>query len=367
MRQSEDKFRYYFEHSTVGNSLTLPTGEVDVNQAFCEMLGYNLQEFKNKKWQEITHPEDIDLTQREVDQLLSGKRNSTRFVKRFIHKDGSVVFVDLNSSIRRDTNGKPLYLMTSVVDITEHKKAEIALIESERKLYQLNIDKDRFISILGHDLKNPFSNILGFSEVLIEDIRELRKDEIEDIAKNIHKSAQIINKLLDGILMWAIMQQGKISFEPQNLNFTDICRDALEIMNQAAKAKNISVNCLAADRLSVFADNEMINTVLRNLVSNAIKFTANGGAININAIKSSENVTISISDNGVGIPPENLSKLFNISQVLTTKGTAEESGTGLGLLLCKEFVERHGGKIWVESEAGKGSDFMFTLPLPEDG
>jgi two-component system sensor histidine kinase/response regulator len=362
LRLSEDKFKYFFDYSTVGQSLTLPTGEINVNQAFCGMLGYNHAELKNKKWQEITHPEDIELTQREVDQVLSGRLDSTRFIKRFIHKDGSVVWGDLSSSIRRDPDGRPLYLMSSVIDITERKQAEVALRKSRAKLLQSNLDKDRFISILGHDLKNPFNNILGFSEILTEDIRKLNIDEIEDIAKNITKSARSTNKLLDDILMWAKMQQGKIPFELQNLSFTDICRDTLEILNHAADAKNISINCLSADQLNVFADNEMLKTVLRNLVSNAIKFTHNGGAINVYAKQNNENVTISVSDNGVGIPQENLLKLFDISQVLTTKGTAEETGTGLGLLLCKEFVERHGGKIWVESEAGKGSDFIFTLP-----
>jgi PAS domain S-box-containing protein len=133
LRESEDKFKYLFEHSTVGKSFTLRTGEVDVNQALCDMLGYTLPEFKNKKWQEITHPDDIELTQREIDQLLSGKRDSARFIKRFIHKDGSVVWVDLSSSIRRDANGNPLYLMSSVIDITQRKQAEDALRESEDK------------------------------------------------------------------------------------------------------------------------------------------------------------------------------------------------------------------------------------------
>ena len=252
------------------------------------------------------------------------------------------------------------YIIANAFEELQIQKDELQILANEMK--RLNADKDRFISILGHDLKNPFNIILGFSEVLTEDIRKLNVDEIEDIAKTINNSARITNKLLEDILVWAKMQQGKIPFDPQNLSFTDICRDSLEILNQASIAKNISINCLAADQQNVFADNEMLKTILRNLISNAIKFTNNSGVININAIQNSENVTISVSDNGVGISSEDLSKLFDISQVLTTKGTAEESGTGLGLLLCKEFVERHGGKIWVESEIGKGSDFKFTLP-----
>jgi signal transduction histidine kinase len=241
----------------------------------------------------------------------------------------------------------------------ERLKAE----KSELRLHQLNVDKDRFISILGHDLKSPFNNLLGLSELLTDEINNLKTEEIKDIAKNINKSAQITNKLLEDILMWARTQQGKIPFNPQKLSFTDIIKDTIEILRPSADAKNITLINFTEDQMHVFADIDMLKTVLRNLVSNAIKFTNNGGTININAEENFENVTISVSDNGIGIPPDNLTKLFDIAQILTTTGTAKETGTGLGLLLCKEFVEKHGGKIWVESEVGKGSDFKFTLPI----
>ena len=248
-------------------------------------------------------------------------------------------------------------------DITIRKRAEEKLIEKDNFLQKLNADKDRFISILSHDLKSPFNSILGFSEVLTEDIRKLNTDEIEDIARNINKSARNTLYLLEDLLAWAMMQQGKIIFKPQKLSLADICKNILEILNPNAVAKNITINYYIADRIKVFADIDMIKTVLRNLISNALKFTNSGGTINVSSEENSENVTISISDNGVGIKAENIKKLFNISEVITTKGTAEETGTGLGLLLCKEFVEKHGGKIWVESEVGKGSEFKFTLPI----
>jgi signal transduction histidine kinase len=164
-------------------------------------------------------------------------------------------------------------------------------------------------------------------------------------------------------LQWARTQQGKIPFKPQKLSFKDICVNILEILNPIAYAKNITINLSSSDEIDVFADIDMLKTILRNLVSNAIKFTNKNGEININAQENYENVTISVSDNGIGIKPDNLSKLFDISQVLTTTGTAKETGTGLGLLLCKEFVEKHGGKIWVVSEVGRGSNFKFTLPI----
>ena len=243
----------------------------------------------------------------------------------------------------------------------ERLKAE----KSEIRLHQLNADKDRFISILGHDLKNPFNNILGFSEILTNEIENLNKDEIKDIAGNINKSAQITSKLLEDILMWAKSQQGRILFNPQKLNLANVCKNVIEVHNQGAYVKGITIAYANEDQINVNADKDMLKNILLNLVSNAIKFTNNGGAINISAEEKDSSLIISVSDNGIGILPENIARLFDISEVLTTKGTEGESGTGLGLLLCKEFVEKHGGRIWVESEVGKGSVFKFTLPISE--
>jgi signal transduction histidine kinase len=246
-------------------------------------------------------------------------------------------------------------------DITEKKQAELALKERERQLLRLNEDKDRFISILGHDLKNPFNIILGYSEVLLEDIRKLNFEEIEDYVNKIYKSAKNTNKLLDDILLWARTQQGSIPFRPQNLSFADIVKNVFEVLKPNAYEKNISIN-YSADHVNVYADADMLKTILLNGLSNAIKFTNTGGNIAVNAKQNGDKTFISVSDNGVGISHENQAKLFDISEVLTTKGTTNETGSGLGLLLCKEFVEKHRGKLWIESEEGIGSTFYFTLP-----
>lgn len=247
-----------------------------------------------------------------------------------------------------------------------HKNYSLERIKAERneeRLNQLNADKDRFISILGHDLKNPFNNLLGLSEILIEDLHKVDIDKIEILANQINSTARNTYKLLEDILMWARTQQGKTPFNPQIIGFRDICLDILDTLNSNANSKNILINYSAPDEINIFADIDMLKTVLRNLVSNAIKFTNNGGVINIDAEENPGNVTISVSDNGIGIEPDELKKLFDITEVLSTKGTAGEKGTGLGLLLCKEFVEMHQGKIWVESELRTGSKFIFTLPI----
>jgi signal transduction histidine kinase/Tfp pilus assembly protein PilF len=231
------------------------------------------------------------------------------------------------------------------------------------ELQRLNIDKDRFMAILGHDLKSPFNVLLGLSEMLAEEINNINIKEIEEIAKALNKAARNTYSLLEDILLWTRVQSGKIPFKPQKLNFTDITNDVIGLIGPAAKSKNITINHSEVANINIYADPDMIKTVLRNLVSNAIKFTNNHGIINIKSVRSDSELIISVSDNGIGITPDNLTKLFKNSEIITTKGTADETGTGLGLLLCKEFVEIHGGKIWVESEQGKGSEFKFTLPF----
>ena len=361
LKESERNNRFIVENVGEGIGFVNANEEfVIVNPAAERIFGLSKGELIGKNLKELLSKEEYMRILNQTEIRKKGESSNYEF--ELTRPDGAKRNILITAVPQFDENGKFIGTHGIFRDFTDSKQAQEALKENERKLYQLNIDKDRFISILGHDLKNPFNNILGFSELLTEDIRKLNIDEIEDIGKNINKSAQITNKLLEDILMWAKMQQGKIPFKPQNLSFTDICRDTLAILNQVADAKNISINCLTADQLHVFADVEMLKTVLRNLISNSIKFTMNGGAININAKQDSENVTISVSDNGVGMTPENLAKLFDISQVLTTKGTAEETGTGLGLFICKEFVERHGGRMQVESEEAKGSTFYFTIP-----
>jgi len=204
--------------------------------------------------------------------------------------------------------------------------------------------------------------LLGYSDLLLQDIRNLETDEIESQLNHINSAAKNTYDLLVDLLMWARTQSDKIPFNPQNVSFTDVCMDTLKALRPVADLKNIRINSSSADNIIVFADIDMLKTILRNLISNAIKFTNCNGVISISAQEISGNMTISVSDNGVGMEPDRILGLFDISKVISTTGTAEEKGTGLGLLLCSEFVEKHKGKIWVESGKGKGSSFKFTLP-----
>jgi len=269
-----------------------------------------------------------------------------------------------------DDNGIPLFINGIAQDITERKQAERALKESEQKINQqnselskLNADKDRFISILAHDLKSPFNLLLGFSDLLLANIHKYDIDKINNQVKIIQNISQQTFNLLEDVLLWIKSSSQKLPFEPQKINFTEICNQVINILINYAEAKKITINCFETENNILFADLNMFKTILQNLISNAIKFTNQNGQINIYSEKDDKNITIIVSDNGLGIEQENIPKLWDFSKPFTTTGTADEKGTGFGLLVCKEFVEKHNGHIWVESELEKGSDFKFTVPL----
>ena len=232
----------------------------------------------------------------------------------------------------------------------------------EKELLRVSADKDKFYSIIAQYLYTPFSLFNNFAKLMAEELDTLPLKEIQKMAVMMSKSAANLYSLLDNMLQWTKMNQGKITFEPQKLNFKKISYDAVSVLKQLADEKNIRINHLAAENIDVQADIFMLKTILRNLVSNAIKVSKYDGQIDISAHQTDEHVTISVIDNGSENPPEYLRKMFNSSDIHTTLGSAEEKGTTLGLLLCKEFVEKHGGKIWVDSRDGKGSEFKFTIP-----
>jgi signal transduction histidine kinase/ligand-binding sensor domain-containing protein len=236
------------------------------------------------------------------------------------------------------------------------------LIETNNKLSELNATKDKFFSIIAHDLRNPFNAIKGFTEVLIKKFDTLPADKIMKYLETIHVSTKSINDLLENLLQWAGSQNETVAYEPVHLNLKSIADENTKFFAGIATNKNISLKQLIDDHITVIADKEMLHTIFRNLISNAIKFTDENGTITLSARNLNMQVEITVSDTGVGIPEETISQLFRIDSTISTKGTANETGTGLGLILCREFVEKHNGKIWVESKEGEGSNFIFTIP-----
>jgi signal transduction histidine kinase len=250
-------------------------------------------------------------------------------------------------------------------DITERKKSEMTLLQNERELKELNSTKDKLFSIIAHDLRSPFNNIIGFTQLLLENINDITLSETKKHLNIIYSSANSTLNLLDNLLNWAKSQTGKIRFHPKKIIFSDIITDVLNLERSIAKAKDITLNQYIPKYIEVYADENMLKIIVRNLISNAIKFTNKGGLISISAMIKKDFAEIVITDNGIGISKKKCRQLFAISSNKSTQGTENEKGSGLGLILCKEFIKKIGGRIWVESEEGKGSNFKFTLPIYE--
>ena len=236
------------------------------------------------------------------------------------------------------------------------------LKESENQLIELNNTKDKLFSVIAHDLRSPFNSILGFSDLLIRNSKQYKATQNEEFLNIINSSAKHTLILLDNLLNWAKTQTGQVAFTPEQLELSSIIDEIMSLSTPSAKAKEIALTYRLPDGIKVFADLNMIKTVLRNLISNAIKFTHTSGKIHIEIIENSLSTTFKISDNGLGMSKETQSKIFNQATNASTNGTANEKGSGLGLILCKEFVEMHGGNIIVESQLDKGSTFKFTIP-----
>ena len=278
-------------------------------------------------------------------------------------KDGSWVWIESTATAFYDSDSSIIGYHGVSRDISERKKAELLLKERECQLRELNSTKDKLFSIIAHDLRSPFSAILGLSELLIENTKNIEVTETKRYLGMINSSAQNTLVLLDNLLTWAKSQTEKNIYKPEITNLLPIISEILEGSKSIAKIKNISLVYIHTDVVEVYADANMLKTILRNLISNAIKFTHLNGEITISAILNQNNIEITVSDNGIGMSEETRNKLFKIDANVTTTGTANEKGSGLGLILCKEFTEKHGGTIWVKSEEGKGSAFTFSIPL----
>ncbi|MBK8805759.1 MAG: hypothetical protein IPO21_03535 [Bacteroidales bacterium] len=287
----------------------------------------------------------------EIDYLREHPNDKTRDEIELV--DGTIL--DRYSSPVIGLDGKNYGRIWTFHDVTERKKAETQLI-------QLNTDKERFISILAHDLKNPFSSLLGFSELLLNNLEKYPIQKTKTMVEAMHNIANKTYKLLEDTLLWANLKSKNILFNRSIFDINEIISEVADLLEPVAKLKNISIEHKSDDKLPINADIYMIKAIIRNLVSNAIKFTREGGKIEISAIQNTPNIIIEVTDNGVGMPPEVIDKLFNISLIKSTIGTAHETGTGLGLMLCKEFVENHDGEIWINSKIDIGTTVRFTIP-----
>lgn len=256
--------------------------------------------------------------------------------------------------------------------VSDYKQVkDLALIEIEQRkiveesLKLANQSKDKFISIMAHDIKNPLGVIQSVSDFLLKSSDNLEKDELKEFLNGMYQSSKKLNALINDLLVWARSQNGQLTINKTDNNLNDLIIEEINFLYNSALNKSIALINNVSNDIILTVDKNMIQTTVRNLVSNAIKFTNKGGKIIIDAEKQQDCYIVSVKDDGVGISDVNKQKLFNLGESISTQGTNEESGTGLGLLLCKEFIELHKGKIWVESELGKGSKFNFSIPISQ--
>jgi len=301
------------------------------------------------------------------DKILAGLQEGS-FEINAIGMNGQPVVYEIKANLIRRNN-----VLTGVQcvfsDVTERREASLKLEKYNADLLELNTTKDKFFSIIAHDLRNPFSSMIGFSEMLLEDLDELSKDDIRDSIKIIYSSAKNSFNLLDNLLTWSRLETGHMHFDPTRIDLAEAVEEVVEVLFSLAYRKKIGINNMVEPDIILFADQVMLNIILNNLIMNAIKFTPVGGKINIYAralITGTESgkefIKISIADTGIGIDPETSEKLFAANILISSPGTEKEQGTGLGLILVREMVEMHGGKITVDSTPGKGSVFSFLIP-----
>lgn len=364
LHESDEKFNVFFNNLTEAIALhkmiTDEHGNIvdftyeDLNPARERMISQTIPEIKKMTVRQANPDVGDDLIKMYGRAAITGAPLNFEYHSEVYNRDLKVKVFSYKYG----------YVGTIIEDVTAQKLSEQKLRESEKQLRQLNLTKDKLFSIIAHDLRSPFNSIMGYSQLLRENIRKYKTEDSEKYLDYINSSARTTFNLLVNLLNWAKNQTGQTAFNPEILEMARIIEEAAELSDFSAKIKDISINFNLEEGIKIYADRNMIKTILHNLIFNAIKFTNHSGFININAETAEGYILITVSDNGTGISKKAIKNLFELATAASVNGTSNETGSGLGLVICREFVEKHGGKIWVESKVGKGSDFKFTMPLP---
>jgi PAS domain S-box-containing protein len=360
LAKSEEKYRLMFGNSPQpmliydidANSIT------EVNEAMVKLYGYSEEEILNLPIGSlIYHPQTSDVSS---NTFLPEKPGFSNGEWQHVKKNGEIIDVRVTAHTVLAHNKKSRYVL--IQDITARKRAEYELRLKNLELKSLNAQKDKFFSIIAHDLKTPFNSIMGFSDLLVEQMKDKDLSRIEKFAEIIQESSRRAMDLLMNLMEWSRSQTGRMEFFPEWFNMSDLIHEVIPLLNDAANSKQIQIEMQLLPQVLVLADKSMISTVLRNMISNAIKFTHPRGTIIVSVVQNPEEVVVAVKDTGIGMSDVTLRNLFRIDSSISTPGTANEKGTGLGLILCKEFIEKHNGKIWASSRLGSGSSFYFSLP-----
>lgn len=363
LRESEENYRTLVNTSPdaivvmdTKEKLTL------VNQSAIEMFGYSSsKKIIGKNYFDFVSKDDHRKLKLISEEIFSNDYIVNRELE-MVKKDGMKFPIELSASVIKDFNGNPKGVVAIMRDITKRKQDEYQLRKYAEEQAELNATKDKFYSIIAHDLRSPFQTLLGYSDMLRSNINNLQQDKIFSYSDNIHKATTETFSLLEDLLQWTGSQTGRIKSVPEMIYVIELFYSVIKIFKETAKSKDITLYSNVIEDLFIYADRNMITTILRNLVSNAIKFTKRNGQIILDAKENESSIIISVKDTGIGIEKENVKKLFKIDSTYSTRGTEKEKGTGLGLIICKEFAEKNDGSLIVESYPGKGSTFMLKLP-----
>lgn len=369
VKESEEKYRLITENaSDVIWALDVKIMRFTYISPAIKMLrGITPEEAMNETLQQAVTPDSFIKVQKALEANLGHFINNTIENDFYIDEiqqpctDGSVIWVEISTRFRYDKNGN-IEVVGVSRNIEERKRMEHEIDENTIRLRELNATKDKFFSIISHDLKSPFNSIMGMSGLLVEEAEATGDKLIADYSKIIYDSSEKAMNLLTNLLEWSRAQTGRLNFNPHKFSLSVVVANVVSLLSNEAGLKHISIKNNISQQVKCYADEAMLNTVLRNLVSNAIKFSYTNGIIEISSKNEGNATIVSVSDTGVGLSEKVQKALFRIDQHISTKGTYNEEGTGLGLLLCCELIEKHGGRIWVESVEGKGSTFSFSIP-----
>jgi PAS domain S-box-containing protein len=356
---SEKKYREIFESFVDVYYRVDINGIIEIiSPSVKEVSGYSVEELIGKP-SDIFYANPDDRQKFHEDIVKSGYLKN--YEVEMLHKDGTIAVASFNSKLIFE-DGKPVAVQGTFRDISDLKNVEEELRKAKEQLEEEVQTKDKFFSIISHDLRSPFTALLGYSRMLVEDYDSFSEEEVKEAIRALNQTSENIFYLLDGLLTWSRAQRGKLEFNPAMINLNEVVNNLFELLFPVADQKGVTLLSEVIPNTMVFADYDLLQGILRNLISNAIKFTGDGGTITVKHKPLPDADAISIVDTGVGMTEKDVDKLFRIDVHHSTPGTNNEPGTGLGLVLVKELVEKHGGKISVSSVLGKGSIFEFTLP-----